>query len=150
MNGQIQYEHDFDVTSDPTLETDAEIPSQRAADLTEQIARDGLPVVAARRTLPPEEQCHFAAPVRFGRRRADAFGYLELTNLRIRFHGSLDLGIAWSEVAGVELVGHEIIVLLTGTRRRLCFRCHALAEAIAGSVIARHLFTRHAVSSSAA
>jgi hypothetical protein len=150
VNGQIQYEHDFGVTSDPTPETAAETTRQTAADLTRQIADDGLPLVAARRPLPPDEQCHFAAPVRFGRRRADAFGYLELTNLRIRFHGSIDLGIAWNEVAGVELVGHDIIVSLGGTRRRLRFCCQALGEAIEGSVIAHHLITRCVASSSAA
>jgi len=147
VNGQIQYEHDFDVTSDPTPETVSAATSQMAADLTRQIARDGLPIAAARRPLPPEEECHFAAPVRFGRRHADAFGYLELTNLRIRFHGSLDLGIVWNEVAGVELVGHDLIVSLSGTRRRLRFSCQALGEAIAASVIARHLITRVLTSS---
>lgn len=113
-------------------------------DFADRIAREGLPVVEAPERLPPEEQPHFVTPVRFGRRRSDQCGHLELTNARLRFHGALDVGVAWSEVAAVERTGHEILVSLASSRKLLRFSCYAATEAARGTLIARHLASHHA------
>ena len=49
-----------------------------ALDLADDITRHILPLVAAHATLPAGDVCHCATPVRFGRRRTDQFGHLEL------------------------------------------------------------------------
>lgn len=122
------------------LEELAEIRmSLEALDLAERIAREGLPVIASLNPLPPNDRCHFVTPVRFGRRRGDQIGHLELTTGWVKFHGALDLSVVWTEVADVERDGHDIIVSLVDSRRVLRFCCHALEEAAHGAVVARHL-----------
>lgn len=113
--------------------------SLEALDLAERIAREGLPVIGSLNPLPPNDRCHFVTPVRFGRRRGDQIGHLELTSGWVKFHGALDLSVVWTEVAGVERDGHDIIVSLVDSRRVLRFSCHALEEAAHGAVVARHL-----------
>lgn len=138
MDGQNQYAAADFVTSDPT--PDAE---QRAAretiDLRDRIARQGLPVVDSTGRLPPDEHAHFVTPVRFGRRRSDQCGHLELTSARIRFRGALDVGVAWSEVESVERDGHDIVVSLAASPKVLRFSCYAAVEAARGALIAQEL-----------
>ena len=57
-------------------------------DLADEIARDNLPVVATIEPLPAGDVCHFATPVRFGRRRTDRFGHLQLTNGWLTFRAA--------------------------------------------------------------
>lgn len=142
MDGQNQYAVGDPVTSQPT--SDAELRAvQEAIDCGERLAHHGLPLVEPIGHLPPGEHAHFVTPVRFGRRRTDQCGHLELTNTRLRFHGALDVGVAWSEVASIERTGHEILVSLATSRKLLRFSCYAAAEAARGTVIARHLAGSH-------
>lgn len=113
--------------------------SLEAIDFAERIARDGLPVLASLNPLPPDDRCHFFTPVRFGRRRGDQIGHLEMTSGWVKFHGALDLSVVWTEVATVERAGRDIIVALHDSRRVLRFSCHAPEEAARGAVVARHL-----------
>lgn len=108
-------------------------------DFADRIARDGLPTVESLERLPPQERSHFVTPVRFGRRRTDQCGHLELTSGRLRFHGALDVSVAWSEVASVERAGHEVVVSLTNSQKVVRFSCHAISEAVRGALVARHL-----------
>jgi hypothetical protein len=110
-----------------------------AIDFSEQLAMEGLPVVPTVDRLPPGEQCHFATPVRFGRRRADQIGHVELTSSWLKFHGALDLSVVWSEVASVDREGRDIIVSLLDSRRVLRFCCHSAEEAARGAAVGRHL-----------
>ena len=87
------------------------------------------------------DECHFSTAVRFGRRKTDQVGHLQLTTQCLKFHGALDVGISWSEVAGVEQRGREIVVALHGTRRTLLFWCQTDADALRGHVVANHLAT---------
>jgi hypothetical protein len=122
--------------------------SLEALELASQIARDALPVVVSDEPLAPGDVCHFAAPVRFGRRRADQFGHLSLTSGWLKFRGALDLSVAWTEVASVQRTGREIIVSLHNSKRVLRFLCHSASEAGRAGVLARHLadvsVSRHA------
>jgi hypothetical protein len=113
--------------------------SLEAIDFADRIAREGLPVITSSKPLPPEDRCHFFTPVRFGRRRSDQIGHLELTTGWVKFHGALDLSVVWTEVSAVERKGHDIIVALVDSRRVLRFSCHALEEAARGAVVAQHL-----------
>jgi hypothetical protein len=108
-------------------------------DFAERLARDGLPIVEALEQLPPQELAHFVTPVRFGRRRTDQCGHLELTSDRLRFRGALDVSVVWSEVAAVARAGHQILVSLATSRRVLHFSCYATTEAARGTLIAQHL-----------
>lgn len=138
MGGQNQYAAVEPVTSQPT--PDAELRAvQETIDFGDRIASQGLPVVEPIGRLPPDERAHFVTPVRFGRRRSDQCGHLELTSARLRFHGALDVGVAWSEVASVERTGHEIVVSLATSRRVLRFSCYAPTEAARGTLIAQQL-----------
>lgn len=138
MNGQNQYAAANTLTYDPTA--DAELrAAQESIDFGNRLAREGLPMVEPLGQLSPGEQAHLVTPVRFGRRRSDQCGHLELTSARLRFHGALDVGVAWSEVASVERVGHEIVASLETSRRVLRFSCYAPAEAARGILIARCL-----------
>jgi len=138
VNGQNQYAAAATLTSDAT--PDAELRAARETiEFGERLAREGLPSVEPIRRLTPDERAHFVSPVRFGRRRSDQCGHLELTSVRLRFHGALDVGVAWSEVASVEREGHEIVVSLATSQRVLRFSCYAATEAARGTLIARHL-----------
>lgn len=110
-----------------------------ALDFAERLTLDGLPVVPSVDPLPPGEQCHFAIPVRFGRRRSDQIGHVELTSSWLRFHGALDMSVVWSEVSSVEREGRDIIVSLLDSRRVLRFCCHSAEEAARGASVGRHL-----------
>ena len=98
-----------------------------------------VPVIESLESLPPHEQCHLITPVRFGRRRSDQCGHLELTSARLKFHGVLDVSVSWSEVVTVERTGHEVGVVLAHNPRVLRFCCHAISEAARATLIARHL-----------
>jgi hypothetical protein len=91
--------------------------------------------VTADRTRP-SDTVQFVAVVRFGRRDADQCGSLELTASRLTFHGTLDVGIAWSEVARVEEERGEIVVHLRGCGRPLRFLCQSADDARRGAAIA--------------
>ena len=110
-----------------------------ALDYAERLTIDGLPIVSSIDRLPPGEHCHFATPVRFGRRRGDQIGHVELTSGRLKFHGALDLSVVWSEVTSIERDGRDIIVALADSRRVLRFCCHSAEEAARGASVARHL-----------
>lgn len=113
-----------------------------ALDLRERLARGDLPVVAGVAPLPPDDECHFMCPVRFGRRRSDQFGHLLLTSGWLRFRGALDLSVAWTEVSSVQRCGREVIVNLQDSTRALRFGCHTLEESTRGAVLADHLAQR--------
>ena len=113
--------------------------SFEALDLADHIARGDLPVVVSLEPLPQGESCHFVTPVRFGRRRADQFGHLELTTSWLRFHGALDVSVVWPAIASVQRTGRDIIVTLVDSRRVLRFCCHAVSEAARAAVVAQYL-----------
>ncbi|MBI3048808.1 MAG: hypothetical protein HYY76_10920 [Acidobacteria bacterium] len=71
--------------------------------------------------------------------RTDQCGHLELTSERLRFHGALDVSVAWSEVAAVERVSPELVVSLATSPRVLRFSCYAAPEAARGLLIVRRL-----------
>ena len=99
----------------------------------------GERVVISLDPLPAGERCHFAAPVRFGRRRGDQIGHVELTTSWLRFHGALDMSVVWSEVAWIERDGRDILVSLLESRRVLRFCCHSPEEAARGASVAQPL-----------
>ena len=107
-------------------------------DLADEIARDNLPVVATIDALPAGDVCHFATPVRFGRRRSDQFGHLQLTNAWLKFRAVLDVSVAWSEVAQVNRTGREVEVALVDSTRLLRFWCPCLTDAARAAVLAEH------------
>lgn len=143
MNGQIQYGPAHELTSEATRSADSELAEIRAAqetaELADRISRDGLPIVESLHHLQPQERCHFVTPVRFGRRRSDQYGHLELTSNRVRFHGALDVSVVWSEVATVDRAGREIVISLVNSRRVFRFSCHAMGEAAHGALLAHRL-----------
>ena len=120
-------------------------PSDEAAialessELANQLRRGDLPVVNTQDPLAPGDQCHFVTPVRFGRRRSDQYGHVLLTSGWLKFRGTLDLSVTWSEIAEVQRAAREMVVSLQDSRRLLRFSCHSEAEAARGAVIAQHL-----------
>ena len=102
-----------------------------------------LPVVETTEPLAPGELCHFAAPVRFGRRREDQFGHLMMTSGRVTFHGAGDVTVAWNDVSGVLRAGREVIVSLRDSRREFRFACQSIDEATQAGVIAQCLAAAH-------
>jgi len=108
-------------------------------DLANRIREGELPLANAPDPLAPGDQCHYVTPVRFGRRRADQYGHVVLTSGWLKFRGTLDLSLTWSEVADVQRAAREIVVTLQGSRRLLRFSCHSELEAARGVVIAQYL-----------
>src|SRR5215216_7946221 len=88
-----------------------------ASELADRLRRGELPTAKAPDPLAPGDQCHFVTPVRFGRRRSDQYGHVVLTGGWLKFRGTLDLSVAWSEVAAVQRTSREIIVSLQDSRR---------------------------------
>jgi hypothetical protein len=121
--------------------------SLEALDFADYLARHGLPTVAPIAELPHGESCHFVTPARFGRRRSDQCGHLELTTSWLKFRAALDMSIVWSEVADVRRVGRDIQVSLTDSRRPLRFCCPTPGEAVRGAVLAQHLLEASRVKS---
>ena len=113
--------------------------SIEALDLARQIGGADLPIVTTQEQLAPGDRCHFAAPVRFGRRRTDHFGHLMLTSGWLKFRGGFDVSVTWSEVSGVSRAGREVIVQLHDSKRMLRFGCHSASEAAQAGVLAMHL-----------
>lgn len=110
-----------------------------AVELAGRLRLGDLPTANAPDALAPGDVCHFAAPVRFGRRRSDQYGHLMLTGGWLKFRGTLDVSVAWGEVGEVRWAGREIVVSLENSRRLLRFSCHSIGEAARGGVIALHL-----------
>ena len=104
-----------------------------------RLERGDLPAVKPPDPLAPGDTCHYVSPVRFGRRRADQYGHLVLTGGWLKFRGTLDVSVSWSEVARVERMSREIVVSLEDSRRLLRFSCHSEAEAARGVLLAKHL-----------
>ena len=121
--------------SDELSQIDAAL---EAIDLRSRIERGELPV-AMETAASSGEPCRFHAPVRFGRRRADQFGHLLMTDSWLRFRGAVDVSIVWSEVDLVRREGHEIVVGLRESRRMLRFWCQSYSEAAVGEVIAQSM-----------
>ena len=140
MNGQIQYGLCRPMTSAPTRadEPDEIRARAEALDLTGDIARGALPVVITGERLAAADVCHFAAPVRFGRRCTDQFGHLELTNVWLTFRAALEVSVAWREIARVHRSGREVEVELSASTRPLRFWCPCLIDAARAAVLAEH------------
>ena len=82
--------------------------------------------------------CPFTTPVRFGRRRTDQFGHLELTSGWLRFKSVLDVSVAWSEVERVYRAGREVEIALADSTRLLRFWCPCLTDAARAAALAEH------------
>lgn len=108
-------------------------------DLLAHLRRGELPQVKAPDPLAPGDECHFVAPVRFGRRRADQYGHLVLTSGWLKFRGTIDVSVTWGEVAQVQRARREIVVSLRDSRRIFRFSCHSDGEAVCGVLIAEYL-----------
>src|SRR6266576_1487156 len=108
-------------------------------EFSDRLEHGDLPAVKPPDPLAPGDECHYVTPVRFGRRRSDQYGHLVLTSGWLKFRGSLDLSVTWSEVAEVQRSAREVVVSLQDSRRLLRFSCHSEAEAACGVVLAQHL-----------
>jgi hypothetical protein len=89
--------------------------------------------------LHDHDPCHLATPVRFGRRRTDQVGHLVFTSNWLRFRGTVDVAVSWTDVASVAQAGRDLVVSLHGTRRILRFICHNESEATRARATAGHL-----------
>jgi len=110
-----------------------------SSELANRLQHGDLPVVKTLDPLAPGDQCHFVTPVRFGRRRSDQYGHVLLTSGWLKFRGTLDLSVTWSEIAEVQRLAREMVISLQDSRRLLRFSCHSESEAARGVVIAQHL-----------
>jgi hypothetical protein len=113
-----------------------------AGNVQARIAERGLPRVTSLHPLPSGDHCHFLSPVRFGRRRTDQHGHLALTTGWVRFHGALDLSVAWGEIAAIERVHRELSIALHDSRRLLRFWCPTVEDAATAEATARALVAR--------
>jgi len=110
-----------------------------ALELATRLEHDDLPVVHSDEPLAPGDLCHMATPVRFGRRRSDQFGHMLLTSGWLKFRGSVDMSVAWTEVADVQRAGREVIVSLQESNRVVRFTCHGMTEAARAGILAQYL-----------
>ena len=110
-----------------------------ALTLRDQMRRGHLPVIPGVESLAVGDECHFSAPVRFGRRKVDQVGHLLLTAGWLKFRGTFDISLTWSEVGIVQRAGRDVVVAVAGSRRVLRFCCGSIDEAARASVIAEHL-----------
>jgi hypothetical protein len=140
LEGLLQFARGLELQDE---EIDVELASIRASlaaiALREQLASAPPPVLSGAGPYSPDDPCHFTCTARLGRRRSDAPGSLLLTGRALRFRGTDDLSIPWSEIQQVQRSGHEVIVISHDQWRLLRFDCAALDEAAMASVMADHL-----------
>jgi hypothetical protein len=118
---------------------DDEAVDAEASALANRLQNGEVPMAEAPELLAPGDVCHFVAPVRFGRRRADQYGHLVLTAGWLKFRGTQDMSISWDEVADAQRAGREVVISFDGSRRLLRFGCSSEAEAARGAAISQHL-----------
>ena len=111
MSGQIQYGR-------------AEVPNSLQTPATPPVAPD---------------DCHLVMPVRFGRRKSDQVGHLVITTSWLKFRGTVDVSVSWTEVADIQPAESDVVVSLHDSPRHLRFCCRDAEEATRGATIARHL-----------
>jgi hypothetical protein len=124
------------MSTDSTTATDLDTFEREFAN---RLQNGELPTVKPPDPIAPGDTCHYVVPVRFGRRRSDQYGHLVLTGGWLKFRGTLDVSVSWSEIARVERARREIVVSLEDSRRLLRFSCHSEGEAARGVLLARHL-----------
>ena len=90
-------------------------------------------------TPPAPDDCHFVMPVRFGRRKSDQVGHLVMTTSWLKFRGTVDVSVLWTDVADIQHTESDVIISLHDGDRRLRFSCRDADEATRGAAIARHL-----------
>ena len=138
----LDYARTLELRDDEISEELAAIrASLDALELSARLERGDFPIVP-QPGLAPGDRCHFTAPVRFGRRRADQFGHLVLTTGWLKLRGALDVGVPWTEVSAVERAGADVIVPLVNSRRLLRISCQSVSDAARGGIIAQHLLQR--------
>jgi hypothetical protein len=89
--------------------------------------------------LSGDDSSHLTIPVRFGRRKTDQVGHLVFAGTSLRFHGTVDMRIAWSEVSRIDHAAQDLVVSFHGTQRTMRFCCQSEEEALQASVLGAHL-----------
>ena len=147
MTDRIQYGSAVRVHGAETRGPDPTDPDRiqatiEALTLGEQIARGEMPIAETTTPLAEDERCHFAGAARFGRRRSDHVGHLVLTGTWLRFHGVLDVSVAWRHISGVQRVDRDVLITLADSPRLMRFSCVSIRDAVRAAVIAEHLASR--------
>lgn len=112
--------------------------SMAALALLDDISGGRLPIVTTASALMPGDVCHFVEPVRQGRRRSDRYGQILLTTHWLKFAGTSDLSIAWTQVTDVERAEDDLVIT-TADRRSMRFAFTTSEDAARAGVIAAHL-----------
>src|SRR3954470_14461428 len=147
LEAVLKMANDLDLHDDEIADDVGRVHASIAAlELLEQIESGRLPVVAAAPTLSSGDTCHFVAPVRCGRRRADQFGELFLTTGWLRFAGRVDASVGWNQIADIQRAGKTLVVTVDGRRGAFRFSFQSVEEAVRCGVIAGHLRSAASIS----
>ena len=84
------------------------------------------------------EAAILTAPVRFGRRKNDPAGHLQLTSGSLTFLADQALSVGWARISAVAHVDCDVIFSLCDSHRVLRFCCQTTHEAARLLVVARH------------
>src|SRR4051812_12715034 len=137
LEAVLKMANDLDLHDDEIADDVGRVHASIAAlELLEQIESGRLPIVAAPAALSSGDTCHFVAPVRCGRRRADQYGELLLTTGWLRFAGRVDASVGWNQIADIQRAGKTLVVTVEGRRGAFRFSFQSIEEAARCGVIA--------------
>jgi hypothetical protein len=135
----LQLARDLDLRDDEIADDLARVRASMAAlALLDDIAGGRLPIVATPAPLASGDVCHFVEPARLGRRRSDQYGQMLLTTRWLKFAGTADLSVAWTQVDEVQRAGDDLVIT-TADRRPLRFAFNTVEDAARAGVIGGHL-----------
>ena len=66
-------------------------------------------------------------------------GHLVMTTSWLKFRGTVDVSVSWTDVADVQHAESDVVVSMRDNHRLLRFACRDADEALRGATIARHL-----------
>ena len=108
--------------------------------LMDQLAADGLPVVATTHRVIGAEVCHFTAPVSMPEDPAQPSGRLLMTSSRAIFIGGpRAISIPWHAAADVMRRDRDLVIIRADQQALFRFRCNTYSDALTAEFVARRL-----------
>jgi hypothetical protein len=113
---------------------------ERLAEVTSQVASEGLPSLVTGHRVVGRDTCHFSSPVSMPDEPSQPSGRLLLTGARAIFVGGANgTAVAWHAVAEVLCQNRDVVLVRRDRERVYRFRCNSYADALVSAFLARRI-----------